>query len=108
MHRHVYKHVCRHTHGHACRHVYGHVYGHMYRHVYDWQWLGQKEEDYACVVLEADPEPTSWTRRCIRQAGTSSSHIGHNYIAHSCLGHTYVGHNYIAHSCLGHTYVSHT
>ena len=32
------------------------------------QWLQRAERAHAAVVYETDPEPTNWTRRCLRQA----------------------------------------
>jgi predicted acylesterase/phospholipase RssA/CRP-like cAMP-binding protein len=31
-------------------------------------WLNQHESRYGIIVYEADPEPTEWTERCLRQA----------------------------------------
>jgi NTE family protein len=31
-------------------------------------WLNSKEAEYQFIVYEADPDPTSWSRRCIRQS----------------------------------------
>jgi NTE family protein/lysophospholipid hydrolase len=31
-------------------------------------WLGAQERDHGALVLEADPEWTAWTRRCVRLA----------------------------------------
>jgi hypothetical protein len=31
-------------------------------------WLNEQEGRYEVVVYEADPTPSAWTRRCLRQA----------------------------------------
>ena len=31
-------------------------------------WLSGQERDHGCVLLQADPDWTPWTRRCVRQA----------------------------------------
>lgn len=33
-------------------------------------WLSEHEEHHDLVILEADPTPTAWTQRCVRQADT--------------------------------------
>lgn len=32
------------------------------------EWLNRQEENHACVLYEADPEPSEWTLKCLRQA----------------------------------------